>query len=139
LKEGYAPFCKHLFILNDFTQAKVNVLKITAENEIHLRSNYEARNEKELPVLQRYFPKALIKDDDLPVAKYLDLILYSREQINKVSNRQNWMFVSLRYPRSSLIMIQPPMIQPPLDGDVQRRRMSPWASRQTQKQHHGAL
>jgi hypothetical protein len=86
LKEGYAPFCKHLFILNDFTQAKVNVLKITGENEIHLRSSYEARNEKELPVLLRFFPKALIKDDDLPVAKYLDLILYSREQINKVSN-----------------------------------------------------
>jgi Protein of unknown function (DUF3228) len=85
LKEGYAPFCKHLFILNDFTQAKVNVLKITTENEMHVRSCYEARNEKELPVLQRYFPRALIKEDDLPVAKYLDLILYSREQIEKVS------------------------------------------------------
>ncbi|CAB9515821.1 Protein of unknown function (DUF3228) [Seminavis robusta] len=83
LKEGYAPFCKHLFILNDFTQAKVNVLKITPENEGLLRSSYEARNDKELPVLQRYFPKDLVKEDDLPVAKYLDLILYSREQINK--------------------------------------------------------
>ena len=86
LQEGYAPFCKHLFILNDFTQAKVNVLKITPENEGLLRSNYEARTDKELPVLQRYFPKNLIQEDDLPVAKYLDLILYSREQINKVSS-----------------------------------------------------
>ena len=85
LKEGYAPFCKHLFIKNDFTDAKVNVLKITPENEGLLRSSYEARNDKELPVLQRFLPKELVQEDDLPVAKYLDLILYSRDQINKVS------------------------------------------------------
>lgn len=84
LKEGYAPFCKHIFLQNDFTQAKVNVLKITPQNEGLLRSSYEARNEKELPVLQRYFPSSLIQEEDLPVAKYLDLILYSRDQINKV-------------------------------------------------------
>jgi hypothetical protein len=82
---GYAPFCKHLFIGNDFTDATVNVLEITPENECHLRSRYEARNEKELPVLTRYFPKDLVvsKETPLPVAKYLDLILYSRDQINK--------------------------------------------------------
>jgi hypothetical protein len=48
LKEGYAPFCKHLFIANDFTDAVVNVLPITPENEACLRSKYEARNEKEV-------------------------------------------------------------------------------------------
>jgi Protein of unknown function (DUF3228) len=74
-------------VKNDFTDAKVNVLTITPENEGLLRSSYEARNEKELPVLQRYFPKDLVKDDDLPVAKYLDLILYSRDQIKKVRYR----------------------------------------------------
>ena len=49
-----------------------------------LRTKYEARNEKELPVLTRFFPKELISAQNyqLPVAKYLDLILYSREQIN---------------------------------------------------------
>jgi hypothetical protein len=83
LQAGYAPFCKHLFIRNDFTDARVNVLPITPANEGLLRTKYEARNEKELPVLTRFFPKELVaKDDsDLPVAKYLDLILYSREQI----------------------------------------------------------
>jgi len=86
LKDGYAPFCKHLFIANDFTDARVNVLSITPENESLLRSRYEARNEKELPVLSRYFPENLMSTDEpLPVAKYLDLILYSREQINKES------------------------------------------------------
>jgi Protein of unknown function (DUF3228) len=41
----------------------------------------------QLPVLTRFFPKDLVTSPDqpLPVAKYLDLILYSREQINKVS------------------------------------------------------
>lgn len=85
LVDGYADFCKHIFIENDFTDATVNVLEITPENECHLRSRYEARNEKELPVLTRYFPKDLVvsKDNPLPVAKYLDIILYSRDQINK--------------------------------------------------------
>ena len=85
LKDGYAPFCKHLFLPNDFTDAKVNVLPITKDNEHLVRTRYEARNDKELPVLQRFIPLELIDGgtDSLPVAKYLDLILYSREQIQK--------------------------------------------------------
>jgi hypothetical protein len=84
LRVGYADFCKHLFIEN-FTSAQVNVLPVTPENEGLLRTKYEARNEKELPVLTRFFPKDLVAQGSgksLPVAKYLDLILYSREQIN---------------------------------------------------------
>lgn len=40
---------------------------------------------RQLPVLTRYFPRDLVASDSnpLPIAKYLDLILYSREQINK--------------------------------------------------------
>lgn len=85
LVDGYAPFCKHIFIENDFTDAQVNVIAITPENESCLRSKYEARNDKELPVLTRHFPHDLVVslDNPLPKAKYLDLILYSREQVNK--------------------------------------------------------
>ena len=66
----------------------MNVLPITKDNEQYLRTRYEARNEKELPVLTRYFDKELLlegksESDVFPVAKYIDLILYSREQINK--------------------------------------------------------
>jgi hypothetical protein len=86
LKEGYAPFCKHLFVEN-FTDAKLNVLPVTLENVHNIRTKYEARNDKELPVLTRFFPKELV-GDDLPVAKYLDLILYSREQIQKENAAQ---------------------------------------------------
>jgi hypothetical protein len=99
LIDGYAPFCKHLFLTNDFTTARVSVLPITESNMQCLRSRYEARTEQELPVLTRHFDrKALvlqkqqemgngveaISDAEIfPVAKYLDLILYSREQIIK--------------------------------------------------------
>ena len=95
LQDGYAPFCKHLFLVNDFSNVRVNVLPITPENEQFLRTRYEARNENELPVLTRYFDRELLllsggsgssgggNSDFFPVAKYIDLILYSREQINK--------------------------------------------------------
>lgn len=45
----YAPFCKHLFIEN-FTDTRVNVVKITQSNSRLLQSDYEARAENELPV-----------------------------------------------------------------------------------------
>jgi Protein of unknown function (DUF3228) len=105
--EGYAPFCQHFFIptqecfvpsssslSNDPTTMPniptVNVLSITANNEHLLRTKYEARNEKELPVLVRYFPKELILSQNvqLPTASYLDIILYSREQIQKENKAQ---------------------------------------------------
>jgi Protein of unknown function (DUF3228) len=82
LLDGYAPFCKHFFVTNDFTNAVVNVLRITADNEHLLRTKYVARTADELPVLTRYFPQELLSSQlELPKAQYLDLILYSREQI----------------------------------------------------------
>ena len=36
LVDGYAPFCKHIFIEN-FTGAKVSTLPITEENIHHIR------------------------------------------------------------------------------------------------------
>lgn len=85
LKDGYAPFCKHLFLVNDFTEGdtRVNVLPVEG-NEHLIRTEYLARNGKEVPVLQRFIPlKAVGGIEKLPQAKYLDLILYSREQIRK--------------------------------------------------------
>jgi len=85
LKDGYATFCKHLFLINDFTgaDARVNVLPVEG-NEHLIRTEYAARNDKEVPVLQRFISlEAVGGIDKLPRAKYLDLILYSREQIRK--------------------------------------------------------
>lgn len=79
LNDGYAPFCKHLFLRN-FTDAKVNALQITKDNQTLLQTAYSKRGPGELAVLTRWFPA------DAVVAKraqYLDLILYSREQLMK--------------------------------------------------------
>ena len=46
LQDGYAPFCKHLFLKNDFTNARLNTLPITPDNEYCLQSKYKSRNDK---------------------------------------------------------------------------------------------
>ena len=79
LVEGYAPFCKHVFCDNTYG-AVGSTLPITAENKGLLESEYEARTAKELPVLVRYFPRDAVTR---PPTAFLDVILYSREQIAK--------------------------------------------------------
>ncbi len=75
--DGYAPFCK-LHVHANWTQTRCLTVPITAENRHLLRSAYEARNKAELPVLVRWFEG--VKP---PVASYLVVILYSREQMAK--------------------------------------------------------
>ena len=50
--DGYASFCKHVFVPN-FAGARLNALRITAENERHLRTGYSRRRPEELAVLSR--------------------------------------------------------------------------------------
>lgn len=80
LVDGYAPFCKHVFVPN-FAGARCGALRITPQNASLLRSGYGARTANELPVLQRWFPEAAVSP--VPVARMLDVILYSREQLVK--------------------------------------------------------
>lgn len=75
---GYADFCK-LVVLNNFTNARTGTLPITLENYQYIRSSYSARREGELPVLSRILNLPI----DIPVAKYLVLVLYSKEQLEK--------------------------------------------------------
>jgi hypothetical protein len=100
LKDGYAPFCKHVFLPN-FAKTISGTLEITKENEHLLQSGYQKRTEKELPVLTRWFPHDKVKVQE---AKYLDLILYSREQIieenrkmgNETTDSEPWGIVSIK-------------------------------------------
>jgi len=78
LQDGYAPFCKHIFIEN-FTRTPSQAIAITEENKGLLESGYEARTVKELAVLTRWFP--ISHFPSLPPARFLDLILYSKAQI----------------------------------------------------------
>jgi hypothetical protein len=78
LVDGYAPFCKHVFIPNT-VGARVGALRITPKNQHLLRTGYSARTPTELPVLQRWFAEQDVQP--VPVASHLDVILYSREQL----------------------------------------------------------
>jgi hypothetical protein len=72
LVDGYAPFCKHLFIPN-FAAVKCGYAKITDLNRGFLKSGYEARKENELAVLIQWLDQSAFP---APEATFLDIILY---------------------------------------------------------------
>ncbi len=76
LVDGYAPFCKHLFLTND-TPTRCAFAPITDANRALLKSGYVARRDGELAVLERWFEGL-----DAPPAAYLDVILYSKAQLD---------------------------------------------------------
>ena len=73
--DGYAPFCK-LHVHANWTSTRCLTVPITDDNRQLLRSGYEARSKAELPVLVRWF-----EGMEPPLAAYLIVILYSREQM----------------------------------------------------------
>ena len=75
---GYADFCK-LLVLKNFTIAKTGTLPITIENYQYLRTGFSSRTISELPVMDRWFELPI----PAPTAKYLVLVLYSKEQLDK--------------------------------------------------------
>jgi hypothetical protein len=74
--DGYAPFCK-LLVYPNWTDTRVMAVAISDENRHLLRSRYEARTKKELPVLARWF-----EGIEPPKAGYLLVIVYSKEQMH---------------------------------------------------------
>ena len=74
---GYAPFCV-LHVHRNWTTTRCLTVPVTDANRHLLRSGYEARNERELPVLVRWFEGV-----EPPVANYLVPILYDRAQLAK--------------------------------------------------------
>lgn len=77
LVDGYAPFCKHIFLKNP-TTTKAAFAPITEETRPMLRSGYVARRPGERAVLERWFDGI-----DAPRAAWLDVILYSHVQLTK--------------------------------------------------------
>ncbi len=72
LVDGYAPFCKHLFVPN-FADVKCAYTKITESTRFLIKSGYESRRENELPVLVQWIDKEEVEQ---PLASHLDIILY---------------------------------------------------------------
>lgn len=77
LVDGYAPFCKHLFIENT-SETCAGYTEITAENAGAIRTGYVARRDGELPVLTRW-----LEGVQAPKAKFLDVILYDRKALEE--------------------------------------------------------
>jgi len=77
LVDGYAPFCKHLFVRNP-SETKAAFAPITDDNRRYLKSGYVARRPGERGVLERWFEGL-----EAPRAEWLDVILYSHAQLEK--------------------------------------------------------
>ncbi len=75
LADGYAPFCKHLFLKNS-SETRAAFAPVTEDNRVFLRSGYVARRDGERAVLERWFEGL-----EAPRANWLDVILYSHEQL----------------------------------------------------------
>ena len=91
--DGYAPFCK-LHVHRNWTSTRCLTIPIVEDNRHRLRSAYEARSKDELPVLVRWF-----EGIEAPVANWLVVILYSREQLAKEGEAidANWGIVGCLY------------------------------------------
>jgi len=87
--KGYATFCKLFFYENWMPEVKSGTMKITRNNEKYLKSGYFKRTPNELPVLIRWFENIIV-----PVAKYIVLILYTKEQILKENKQEE---INARY------------------------------------------
>lgn len=75
--DGYAPFCKLMFLEN-WTDTRSGTTEINSRNESFLKSEYVSRTPGELPVLTRW-----LELGNAPLAKYLCLVLYNKEQLAK--------------------------------------------------------
>eukprot|EP01055_Gregarina_sp_Pseudo9_P001511 Gregarina_sp_Pseudo_9__1510@NODE_2014_length_1201_cov_12_124785_g1860_i0_p1_GENE_NODE_2014_length_1201_cov_12_124785_g1860_i0NODE_2014_length_1201_cov_12_124785_g1860_i0_p1_ORF_typecomplete_len208_score29_34DUF3228/PF11539_8/4e68_NODE_2014_length_1201_cov_12_124785_g1860_i05031126 len=108
LKEGYAPFCKHLFVPNKFPVIP-GAIKLTDQIKHVLHSGYQARTSDELPVLSRWVTRqdVLSLGTAAAPAKFIDVILYSHDQVVKemIAMKQDpsslekadWFIISLKF------------------------------------------
>ena len=108
---GYADFCKILAISNrnddgTFRYETLKSLSVNKEDALKsgatLHTDYEARTPEELPVLVEW-----ITGIEIPIAEYIHLILYSREQMEKESDpvEADWAIVSIG--TSSTVEVEP--------------------------------
>ena len=133
---GYAPFCS-LHVHRNWTSTRCLTVPITAQNRHLLRSDYEARNSSELPVLVRWFEGV-----EPPAADYLIAILYSRDQLQKEGSAvdADWGIVGCMYtsepeeiPMAPITMLRNALgveeggSGVPLDRDAYRRSVEFWS------------
>jgi hypothetical protein len=81
IMDGYADFCKILVYRNTENMVRTGTMKISLETFPYIRSGYSARTSSELPVLHRWLE--LPNGIQPPIAEYLIVIVYSKEQLEK--------------------------------------------------------
>lgn len=81
--DGYAPFCKHIFVPN-FVGAKLGALPIKDTNRHLLRCGYSRRRPEELPVLTRWDCKLDLFVAE-PASQPIPQKKYSAERTSKKS------------------------------------------------------
>ncbi|MCD9085990.1 DUF3228 family protein [Stenotrophomonas sp. SY1] len=133
--DGYAPFCK-LFVYRNWTSTRCLTVPVTDDNRHLLRSAYEARTREELPVLVRWFEGV-----EPPVAEYLVVILYDREQMAKEGTAidADWGVVGCLYTATAEEIPMAPITMMrnalgveeggsgvPIDRDAYRRAVAFW-------------
>ena len=132
---GYADFCK-LPVHRNWTTTRCLTVPITDANRHLLRSGYDARSKSELPVLTRWF-----EGFEPPVADYLIVILYDRDQLQKEGERieADWGVVGCLYaaepeeiPMAPITMMRNALgvdeggSGVPLDREAYRRSVAFW-------------
>ncbi|MCB9798210.1 DUF3228 family protein [Candidatus Nomurabacteria bacterium] len=150
LVDGYAPFCKHLFLVNE-SDTLAGIAPITDENRHALRTDYVARREGELPVMVRW-----LEGVEAPRATHLDLVLYTREALEAEAKKfpegepdvpdANWGIVSVNAELQAAESPMPPITMmrnalgreeggsgQPLDRDAYARSVEFWRTHATVK------
>lgn len=106
---GYADFCRILCLKNttengEFIFDELSLLTVdkdwAIENGAVLKTAYEARNENEIPVLVEW-----VEGIEAPVAPFVHLILYSREQLEKENESltADWGIVSIQTAATAMV------------------------------------
>lgn len=97
--DGYAPFCKLVFIRN-FTNAENPVCEIADDNRHLLQSGYKLREGAlpgEVRYLARWMPQVEWENYFSSVAPWLMVILYNKEALagDKIVIEEDWGIVSI--------------------------------------------
>jgi hypothetical protein len=94
--DGYADFCK-ILVFDNTTTVRCGSMPIDMCNTQYMKSGYSARTDEELPVLSRWFE--LPYGIEPPYAKYMNVIIYSKEQMEKEDKKPfdaDWGIVSIQ-------------------------------------------
>ena len=99
LCDGYAPYCKHLYVRN-FVAMGMGQLKINQNNEnaVVYDDNKEFADGINLPYLNRWFIVEKLPVNGIPFGNFINIILYKKDHLKKIAAANNETWVEPTYP-----------------------------------------